>query len=127
MAKPNEQLSRLQQLETLEQHLAKALESAGFLLTELSKDKPLTKQVENHTQIFVKSMEQLETGFQQQITYLTTVATAQPHEGSSYAAHKDLQMSYHRQEHIKSRLNDLDRMRFDYQPANIDAKQELST
>jgi len=47
----------------------------GFLLTELSKDKPLTKQVENHTQIFIKSMEQLETGFQQQITYLTTVAT----------------------------------------------------
>jgi len=29
MAKPNEQLSRLQQLETLEQHLAKSLESAG--------------------------------------------------------------------------------------------------
>lgn len=35
-------------------------------------------------------------------------------------------MSYHRQEHIKSRLNDLDRMRFDFQPANIDPKQEFS-
>ena len=35
----------------------------------------------------------------------------QPHEGSSYAAQKDLQMAFHRLEHVRSRLNELERMK----------------
>ena len=33
--------------------------------------------------------------------------TGQPHEGSSYSAQKDAQMAIHRQEHLKSELNEL--------------------
>jgi hypothetical protein len=35
----------------------------------------------------------------------------QPHEGSCYASYKDLQMAQHRQDHVKSRLAELDRLR----------------
>ena len=38
----------------------------------------------------------------------------QPHEGSCYAAQKDMQMAYHRQEHVKSRLAELDRLRIEH-------------
>ena len=41
------------------------------------------------------------------------VHVGQPHEGSCYAAHKDLQMAYHRQEHVKSRLAELERLRIE--------------
>jgi len=38
----------------------------------------------------------------------------QPHEGSCYAAQKDMQMAFHRQEHVKSRLAELDRLRVEH-------------
>lgn len=38
------------------------------------------------------------------------IYTGQPHEGSSYAPQKDLSLAYHRVDHIKSRLSDLERL-----------------
>jgi len=38
------------------------------------------------------------------------IFTGQPHEGSAYAAQKDLTLSYHRMDHIKSRLLDLEKI-----------------
>ena len=38
----------------------------------------------------------------------------QPHEGSSYAAQKDLQMAFHRLEHVRSRLSDLEKMKSEH-------------
>lgn len=35
----------------------------------------------------------------------------QPHEGSCYAAAKDLQMAMHRSEHVKSRLGELEKLK----------------
>jgi mediator of RNA polymerase II transcription subunit 11 len=46
-----------------------------------------------------------------QIKYLTQVSTGHPHEGSSYPAQKVLQCAWHRLEHTKSRLQELDRIR----------------
>lgn len=34
--------------------------------------------------------------------------TGQPHEGSGYASQKVLQMAWHRLQHIRSRVNDLE-------------------
>jgi hypothetical protein len=42
---------------------------------------------------------------------LTQVSTGHPHEGSSYPAQKVLQCGWHRLEHTKSRLNELDKLR----------------
>ncbi len=36
--------------------------------------------------------------------YTHHLFAGQPHEGSSYAAQKDLQMAFHRLEHVRSRL-----------------------
>jgi len=113
MAKP-EQLGKLHLLEETEQRIAKCLEFAGQALNELSKDKPSGKNAESLTSQFVKSLESIENDLSSQINYLTTVSTGQPHEGSCYAAQKDLQMAQHRQEHVKSRLNELDRLRIEH-------------
>lgn len=47
-------------------------------------------------------------------TMCAVSCVGQPHEGSCYAAQKDLQMAQHRQEHVKSRLNELDRLRIEH-------------
>ena len=38
------------------------------------------------------------------LSFICQTISGQPHEGSSYAAQKDLQMAFHRLEHVRSRL-----------------------
>lgn len=78
---------------------------------ELSKEKSSLKQAENHTQTFLKTLGQVENRLTEQINYLTQVSTGQPHEGSGYSSQKVLQMAWHRLEHARSRVNELDRLR----------------
>ncbi|XP_064615330.1 mediator of RNA polymerase II transcription subunit 11-like [Liolophura sinensis] len=103
-------MEKIRQLELIEKDIAAAISSAGQGLQELSKDKPGNKHVETHTTNFLKTLEGVETGLTKQINYLTQVSTGQPHEGSNYAAQKDLQMAIHRVEHVKSRLNELEKL-----------------
>ncbi|XP_041348676.1 mediator of RNA polymerase II transcription subunit 11-like [Gigantopelta aegis] len=105
---------RLLQLERIERDIASSIQSAGLALQELSKEKPIPKQVESHTTLFLKTLQEVETGLTSQIQYLTQVSTGQPHEGSCYSAQKDLQMAYHRLEHVKSRLAELDKIRLEH-------------
>jgi len=106
-------LKRLQQLETIERDIASALHSASQALTELSREKPSAKQVENHTNHYLKTLESVENGLAKHIAELTQVSTSAPHEGSSYAAQKDLQMALHRLEHVRSHLGEMERSRGD--------------
>ncbi|KAL8600026.1 hypothetical protein ACOMHN_057795 [Nucella lapillus] len=102
---------RLQMLEKIEGNIASAMQSAGQALQELSKDKPVLKHTEGHTSTFIKTLQEVENGLMQQINYLMQVTTAQPHEGSCYSATKELQMAMHRSEHVKSRLNELEKLK----------------
>ncbi|KAH9514602.1 Mediator of RNA polymerase II transcription subunit 11 [Bulinus truncatus] len=102
---------KLQALEKIEKDIATALQTAGQALQELSKDKPALKHVETHSSNFLKTLQEIENGLSQQISYLSQVTTGQPHEGSSYASQKDHQMSLHRLEHVKSRLGELDKIK----------------
>merc|ERR1712059_239874 len=52
-----------------------------------------------------------DTGLTEHIKYLSQVSTGQPHEGSSYASQKVLQMAWHRLEHARSRVSELDRIK----------------
>lgn len=81
------------------------------MFVELSKEKSSLKQAENHTQTFLKTLSTVENKLTDQINYLTQVSTGQPHEGSGYASQKVLQMAWHRLEHARSRVNELDRLR----------------
>lgn len=83
----------------------------GQVFMELSKEKSSLKQAENHTQTFLKTLGAVESKLTDQINYLTQVSTGQPHEGSGYASQKVLQMAWHRLEHARSRVNELDRIR----------------
>lgn len=78
---------------------------------ELSKEKSSLKQAENHTQTFLKTLSAVENKLTDQINYLTQVSTGQPHEGSGYASQKVLQMAWHRLEHARSRVNELERIK----------------
>ncbi|KAK7483203.1 hypothetical protein BaRGS_00025607 [Batillaria attramentaria] len=102
---------KLAVLEKIESNIALAMQSAGQALHELSKDKPVLKHAEGHTTTFYKTLQEVENGLMQQINYLMQVTTAQPHEGSCYAATKELQMAMHRSEHVKSRLGELEKLK----------------
>jgi len=107
MAVPSSMDCRLQALEQIEGEIATVLQAAASVLQELAKDKPSAKQVENHSTQFLKQLNGVETDLTQQITYLTQVSTGQPHEGSSYAASKVLQMALHRLGHARSETGKL--------------------
>ena len=79
----------------------------GRAIGEMGKDKPNAAHVESFTKNFLTSLRNVEKSLAEQINYLSQVATGQPHEGSSYSAQKDAQMSIHRLEHAKSKLNEL--------------------
>ncbi|CAL4062160.1 unnamed protein product [Meganyctiphanes norvegica] len=101
-------LDRISALENIEKDIATVLQSGGQALTELSKDKPMNKQVEQHVNQFLKTLQNVETELSKQINYLTQVSTGQAHEGSSYNAQKTLQMAMHRMDHAKTRVLELD-------------------
>ncbi|GJQ67035.1 hypothetical protein Trydic_g8006 [Trypoxylus dichotomus] len=104
-------IERLTILEAIEKDIITCLHSAGQVFVELSKEKSSLKQAENHTQTFLKTLGQVESRLTEQINYLTQVSTGQPHEGSGYSSQKVLQMAWHRLEHARSRVNELDRLR----------------
>lgn len=70
--------------------------------------------MENNTQQFLKSLNIIETKLSEQINYLTQVSTGQPHEGSGYASAKVLQMAWHRIQHARSRVRELDESKSKY-------------
>ncbi|XKL60368.1 hypothetical protein PGB90_001384 [Kerria lacca] len=104
-------MERIKALDTIEKDIINCLHSAGQALTELSREKTSLKQVENHTHQFLKSLGNVESKLTDQINYLTQVSTGQPHEGSGYASQKVLQMAWHRLEHARSRVNELERVK----------------
>jgi len=109
------QNERLRKLESIEQQLCQSLQCASQAFNELSKDKPSIKHVETQTNQFLKALESVESDISKQIQYLTQVSTGQPHEGSSYASMKVNHMAWHRLEHSRSRLNELERLKHSHQ------------
>merc|ERR1712226_1119747 len=87
------------------------LHTAGMALSEIGKDKPSQKQVDLLVTQFMNSLQTIDTSLTEHIKYLSQVSTGQPHEGSSYASQKVLQMARHRLEHARSRVSELDRIK----------------
>ncbi|EFN79243.1 Mediator of RNA polymerase II transcription subunit 11 [Harpegnathos saltator] len=104
-------IERIQLLDTIEKEVINCLQSAGAAISELGKEKSSMKQVEQNTTHFLKSLAVVESKLSEQINYLTQVSTGQPHEGSGYASQKVLQMAWHRLEHARSRVNELERIK----------------
>ncbi|RZF33926.1 hypothetical protein LSTR_LSTR012268 [Laodelphax striatellus] len=101
-------MEKIQALDSIERDIILCLQSAGQALSELGKEKSSQKQAEGQTQQFLKTLSSVESKLTDQINYLTQVSTGQPHEGSGYASQKVLQMAWHRLEHVRSRVNDLE-------------------
>lgn len=78
-------------------------------MLELGKERSSQKQAESNTSQFLRTLNQVESKLSDQINYLTQVSTGQPHEGSGYASQKVLQMAWHRLEHVRSWVNELER------------------
>jgi len=53
-------------------------------------------------------------------------STGQPHEGSCYAAQKDLTMAYHRKAHVESRLEELEKIPGDSKPKALTLTKSYS-
>lgn len=67
--------------------------------------------------MFIKSLSTVESKLTEQINYLTQVSTGQPHEGSGYASAKVLQMAWHRIQHARSRVHELEESKAKYMQA----------
>ncbi|XP_030759732.1 mediator of RNA polymerase II transcription subunit 11 isoform X2 [Sitophilus oryzae] len=119
-------MERIQVLDSIEKDIITCLNSAGQVFSELSKEKSSLKQAENHTQTFLKTLGSVENKLTDQINYLTQVSTGQPHEGSGYASQKVLQMAWHRLEHARSRVNELEKRRT-AQPQRLQTQTQLQS
>ncbi|KAK7603061.1 hypothetical protein V9T40_003060 [Parthenolecanium corni] len=104
-------MDKIKALDAIEKDIINCLQTAGTALTELSREKTSQKQVENNTHQFLKSLGSVEAKLTEQINYLTQVSTGQPHEGSGYASQKVLQMAWHRLQHAKTRINELEKLK----------------
>lgn len=99
---------------------------AGQSFQELGKEKTSQKAVENNTQQFLKSLNIIESKLSDQINYLTQVSTGQPHEGSGYASAKVLQMAWHRIQHARSRVRELDDSKNKYMQATARQQRQAA-
>eukprot|EP00088_Acartia_fossae_P012673 TRINITY_DN16554_c0_g1_i3.p1 TRINITY_DN16554_c0_g1~~TRINITY_DN16554_c0_g1_i3.p1 ORF type:complete len:180 (+),score=41.94 TRINITY_DN16554_c0_g1_i3:299-838(+) len=59
----------------------------------------------------MNSLATIDSSLTDQIRYLSQVSTGQPHEGSSYASQKVLQMAWHRLANAKTRVSELERLK----------------
>lgn len=98
---------RLKQLQEIEKEIIKVVSNAGHALQELSKEQPVKENLNMHTREFLNSLQGVEKGLLEQITYLTEVATGQPHEGSIYGAEKDFSLTCQGTRIAKQHVEDL--------------------
>ncbi|CAB3998636.1 mediator of RNA polymerase II transcription subunit 11-like [Paramuricea clavata] len=98
---------RLKQLQEIEKEIVKVVSSAGHALQELSQEQPVEENLNMHTREFLNSLQGVEKGLLEQITYLTEVATGQPHEGSIYGAEKDFSLTCQGTRIAKQHVEDL--------------------
>ena len=103
--------ARIEQLEQIEEDVIAILKSAGSSLQEIARDRPSQKAVDSNVQQVMTNIKSVDNKLSEQIKYLTQVSTGHPHEGSSYPSQKVLQSAWHRLEHVKTRITELDRLR----------------
>ncbi|KAH8266553.1 hypothetical protein KR018_005627 [Drosophila ironensis] len=101
-------LDQIHALDEIEKEIVLCLQSAGQALQELGKEKSSLKNAETHSQQFLKSLNGVESKLCEQINYLTQVSTDQPHHGSGNTSAKVLQMAWHRMQHARSRVMELE-------------------
>ncbi len=101
--------ARIEQLEQIEEDVIGILKSSGACLQEMSRDRPSQKAVDQNVQQVMASIRSVDTKLSEQIRYLSQVSTGHPHEGSSYPSQKVLQSAWHRLEHVKTRISELER------------------
>ncbi len=101
--------ARIEQLEAIEEDVIDILKNAGACLSEISRDRPSQKAVDQLVQQVTTNIRSVDTKLSEQIRYLSQVSTGHPHEGSSYPSQKALQSAWHRLEHVKTRIGELER------------------
>ena len=100
--------ARIEQLEHIEEDVIAILKNAGNCLLDISKDRPSQKAVDQSVQTVMNNIKSVDSKLSEQIKYLTQVSTGHPHAGSSYPSQKVLQTAWHRLEHAKSRIGELE-------------------
>jgi len=103
--------ARIEQLEQIEEDVINILKTSGNCLLEVAKDRPSQKAVDSLVQQVMANIKSVDNKLSEQIKYLTQVSTGHPHEGSSYPSQKVLQSAWHRLEHVKNRISELDNLR----------------
>ncbi|KAF6774775.1 hypothetical protein AHF37_05930 [Paragonimus kellicotti] len=77
--------TRLSRLDDVERKIMLIMQHAGSALEELSKDRPIVKQVENHTHNFRVVLKEVESEMNSHISYLNKISAGLPYEGNTYS------------------------------------------
>ncbi|CAH8609939.1 unnamed protein product [Heterobilharzia americana] len=88
--------SRLNKLDEVERKITLIMQHAGNALEELSKDKPVVKQVESYTHNFRTVIKEVEMEMNSNINYLSQISAGLPYEGTTYDKAIDLYQSVDR-------------------------------
>ena len=67
--------ARIEQLDQIEKDVAAILKNASLVLTEISRDRPSQKAVEQYNLSVVNNIRSVDTKLSEQIKYLTQVST----------------------------------------------------
>ncbi|TNN07213.1 Mediator of RNA polymerase II transcription subunit 11 [Schistosoma japonicum] len=97
--------SRLSKLDEVERKVSLIMQHAGSALEELSKDKPMVKQVESCTHNFRTVIKEVETEMNSHINYLSQISAGLPYEGCTYDQAIDLYQALDRLVAAKRRLD----------------------
>ena len=98
----------LQNLLHLESAVIQTVQYAQSTLEEMSRDSEInTQKVKADSQLFMKSVQQINEKLLQTISYLGEVSTAVPHGGSVYNSEKDFQLAHEQSRLVLDRLERL--------------------
>uniref|UniRef100_A0A914WWF7 Mediator of RNA polymerase II transcription subunit 11 n=1 Tax=Plectus sambesii TaxID=2011161 RepID=A0A914WWF7_9BILA len=104
---------RLEKLNQVEQDILKLLHGSHVYLSELSKEKQLTKtRMEDLVNGFKTTLSTVETEMSSQIEYLSNVCVGSAHEGSTFAGQEELCMAIQNADQMKNLLDELHKSQF---------------
>jgi len=103
--------ARIEELDEIQKEVVSVLQNASLALQEIGKDRPSQKATDGFVTQVMGKIKDVESKLSDHIKYLTQVSTGQPHVGSSYPSQKILQTAWHRLEHARNSVNELDRLR----------------
>lgn len=103
-------LKRIQELNRIEEGIARVLELASESLSELSKDNPNKQAVTDKSSELFETLKNTEKGLVVQINYLGEVSTSTPHLQSIYGIQRDCSIALEKYNYLRNKIQEVSQL-----------------